>query len=160
MASYQDLTVSNSDANSIRDTHSINDTYSESKNAQSALATMQADMDAALKNKQHSNSDPVSKANSDEFIAKNINDAGDRVLDETQVSRVIEMAWEDRTPFGAIEHSYGLNEAGVIKLMRQELKPSSFRLWRQRVSNRATKHQAKRDFGVGRAYCKTQYKQR
>ena len=160
MASYQDLTASNSDANSISDTHSIRDTYSESKNAQSALATMQAEMDAALKNKQHSNSDRVSKANLDEFIAKNINDAGDRVLDETQVSRVIEMAWEDRTPFGAIEHSYGLNEAGVIKLMRQELKPSSFRLWRQRVSNRATKHQAKRDFGVGRAYCKTQYKQR
>ena len=164
MASYQDLTASNSDANSIRDTHSISDTHPESKNAQSALATMQADMDAALKNKQRTsiteNGNQVSKANSDGFIAKNINDAGDRVLDETQVSRVIEMAWEDRTPFGAIEHSYGLNEAGVIKLMRQELKPSSFRLWRQRVSNRATKHQAKRDFGVGRAYCKTQYKQR
>ena len=160
MASYQDLTASNSDANSIRETHSIRNTHSESKSAPSALETMQAEMDAALKNKQHSNDDPISKANSDEFIAKNINDAGDRVLDEIQVSRVIEMAWEDRTPFGAIEHSYGLNEAGVIKLMRQELKPSSFRLWRQRVSNRATKHQAKRDFGVGRAYCKTQYKQR
>jgi len=164
MASYQDLTASNSNTNSIRDARSIRDVQSESKNAQSALATMQADMDAALKNKQRTsineNSDQVSKANSDEFIAKNINDVGDRVLDETQISRVIEMAWEDRTPFGAIEHSYGLNEVGVIKLMRQELKPSSFRLWRQRVSNRATKHQAKRDFGVGRAYCKTQYKQR
>jgi len=164
MANYQDLTASNSDANAICDAHSIRNTYSESENAPSALATMQADMDAALKNKQRTsiteNGNQVSKANSDEFIAKNINDAGDRVLDETQVSRVIEMAWEDRTPFGAIEHSYGLNEAGVIKLMRQELKPSSFRLWRQRVSNRATKHQAKRDFGVGRAYCKTQYKQR
>ena len=154
MASYRDLTASNSDANSIRET------YSESKSAPSALETMQAEMDAALKNKQNSNSEQVSKANSDEFIAKNINDAGDRVLDEIQISRVIEMAWEDRTPFGAIEHSYGLNETGVIKLMRQELKPSSFRLWRQRVSNRATKHEAKRSFDVGRAYCKTQYKQR
>ena len=154
MASYRDLTASNSDVNSIRET------YSESKSAPSALEIMQAEMDAALKNKQNSNSEQVSKANSDEFIAKNINDAGDRVLDDIQISRVIEMAWEDRTPFGAIEHSYGLNETGVIKLMRQELKPSSFRLWRQRVSNRATKHQAKRDFGVGRAYCKTQYKQR
>nr|WP_272487603.1 TIGR03643 family protein [Psychrobacter okhotskensis] len=144
MASYQDLTAQSLDSSS----------------AESALATMQAEMDAALKKKQHSNSDPVSKANLNEFIAKNINDAGDRVPDETQVSRVIEMAWEDRTPFGAIEHSYGLNEAGVIKLMRQTLKPSSFRLWRQRVSNRATKHQAKREFAVGRAYCKTQYKQR
>nr|WP_307781410.1 MULTISPECIES: TIGR03643 family protein [Psychrobacter] len=82
------------------------------------------------------------------------------MLDEAQVSRVIEMAWEDRTPFAAIEHSYGLNEAAVIRLMRHELKPSSFRSWRQRVTNRATKHQAKRSFAVGRAYCKTQYKQR
>ncbi|WP_201551583.1 TIGR03643 family protein [Psychrobacter sp. DD43] len=81
-------------------------------------------------------------------------------LDELQVSRVIEMAWEDRTPFEAIEHSYGLNESGVIILMRQALKPSSFRLWRQRVSNRATKHEAIRSFTVGRAYCKTQYKPR
>ncbi|WP_201765233.1 MULTISPECIES: TIGR03643 family protein [unclassified Psychrobacter] len=81
-------------------------------------------------------------------------------LDESQVSRVIEMAWEDRTPFEAIEHSYGLNESGVITLMRQVLKPSSFRSWRQRVSNRATKHEAIRGFTVGRAYCKTQYKPR
>ncbi|MGE6389345.1 TIGR03643 family protein [Psychrobacter pacificensis] len=93
-------------------------------------------------------------------MAKTVNDAGERVLDETQISRVIKMAWEDRTPFGAIEHSYGLEETAVIKLMRQTLKPSSFRLWRKRVSNRATKHEAKRSFEVGRAYCKTQYKQR
>ncbi|WP_356649779.1 TIGR03643 family protein [Psychrobacter sp. APC 3426] len=82
------------------------------------------------------------------------------MLDDLQVSRVIEMAWEDRTPFEAIKHSYGLDETAVIKLMRQALKPSSFRLWRQRVTNRVTKHQAKRPFDVGRAYCKTQYKQR
>ncbi|MER2163979.1 MAG: TIGR03643 family protein, partial [Psychrobacter alimentarius] len=73
------------------------------------------------------------------MIEQSTNETGNRVLDEAQVSRVIEMAWEDRTPFGAIEHSYGLSEPDVIKLMRQELKPSSFRLWRQRVSNRATK---------------------
>ncbi|MGP5435960.1 TIGR03643 family protein [Psychrobacter alimentarius] len=94
------------------------------------------------------------------MIEQSTNESGNRVLDEAQVSRVIEMAWEDRTPFGAIEHSYGLSEPDVIKLMRQELKPSSFRLWRQRVSNRATKHEAKRSFEVGRAYCKTQYKPR
>ncbi|MGM8887431.1 MULTISPECIES: TIGR03643 family protein [unclassified Psychrobacter] len=82
------------------------------------------------------------------------------MLDAAQISRVIEMAWEDRTPFGAIEHTYGLSEANVIKLMRQQLKPSSFRLWRQRVTGRATKHEAKRSFEVGRAYCKTQYKPR
>ena len=130
---------------------------------QSSLATMQADMTAALKNNQHDDISTESndrQTRSDELIATVVNESGDKVLDDAQVSRVIEMAWEDRTPFGAIEHSYGLNEAGVIKLMRQALKPSSFRLWRQRVSNRATKHQAKRGFDVGRAYCKTQYKQR
>nr|WP_275949245.1 TIGR03643 family protein [Psychrobacter sp. Ps1] len=148
MASYQDLTASNP--------------KNKSADASSTKATMQADMDAALQKKQRSNdySDEVSQVKSDELIAKTVNDAGDRVLDDVQISRVIEMAWEDRTPFGAIEHSYGLDETGVIKLMRQELKPSSFRLWRQRVSNRATKHEAKRSFEVGRAYCKTQYKQR
>ena len=145
MASYQDLAAQSLDATS----------------AQSALATMQADMDAAVKNKQQTNTVSNDRhTNPDELIATSVNEAGDKTLDDVQVSRVIEMAWEDRTPFGAIEHSYGLNEAGVIKLMRQELKPSSFRLWRQRVSNRATKHQAKREFEVGRAYCKTQYKQR
>lgn len=130
---------------------------------QSLLATMQADMTAALKNNQHADISTESndrQTRSDELIATVVNESGDKVLDDAQISRVIEMAWEDRTPFGAIEHSYGLNEAGVIKLMRQTLKPSSFRLWRQRVSNRATKHQAKRGFEVGRAYCKTQYKQR
>ena len=130
---------------------------------QSSLATMQADMTAALKNNQHADISTESndrQTRSDELIATVVNESGDKVLDDAQISRVIEMAWEDRTPFGAIEHSYGLNEAGVIKLMRQTLKPSSFRLWRQRVSNRATKHQAKRGFEVGRAYCKTQYKQR
>ncbi len=130
---------------------------------QSSLATMQADMTAALKNNQHADISTESndrQTRSDELIATVVNESGDKVLDDAQISRVIEMAWEDRTPFAAIEHSYGLNEAGVIKLMRQTLKPSSFRLWRQRVSNRATKHQAKRGFDVGRAYCKTQYKQR
>ena len=130
---------------------------------QSSLATMQDDMTAALKNNQHADISTESndrQTRSDELIATVVNESGDKVLDDAQVSRVIEMAWEDRTPFAAIEHSYGLNEAGVIKLMRQALKPSSFRLWRQRVSNRATKHQAKRGFDVGRAYCKTQYKQR
>ena len=148
MASYQDLTASNS--------------KSKSADTSSTKATMQADMDAALQKKQRNidYSDEVSQVKSDELIAKTVNDSGDRVLDDVQISRVIEMAWEDRTPFGAIEHSYGLDETGVIKLMRQELKPSSFRLWRQRVSNRATKHEAKRSFEVGRAYCKTQYKQR
>ena len=144
MVSYQELA-----ATGLKNL-SLNSTTVES-----ALATMQTDMDVALKNKKQ-----TSSVQSNDMIAQLVNKAGDSALDEAQVSRVIEMAWEDRTPFGAIEHSYGLSESDVIKLMRQELKPSSFRLWRQRVSNRATKHQAKRDFEVGRAYCKTQYKPR
>lgn len=75
-------------------------------------------------------------------------------------SRIIEMAWEDRTPFEAIERLYGLNEQAVIKLMRRELKAGSFRLWRARVNGRKSKHQALRDPRIERGYCKTQYKHR
>ncbi len=75
-------------------------------------------------------------------------------------SRVIEMAWEDRTPFEAIQQQFGLSEARVIKLMRNSLKPGSFRLWRERVSGRKTKHRELRPAGVSRGYCPTQYKQR
>lgn len=79
-------------------------------------------------------------------------------LSPADTSRVIEMAWEDRTPFEAIEALYGLNEAAVIRLMRRQLKPGSFRLWRARVSGRRTKHGALRDPAVSRGYCPTQYK--
>ena len=79
---------------------------------------------------------------------------------ESELSRVIEMAWEDRTPFDAIKASHGISEQQVIQLMRQNLKLGSFKNWRQRVSSRSTKHNAKRPLGVDRAYCPTQYKQR
>lgn len=131
--------------------------------AQLSLAAMQADianMMAALKNKQRASVVQKENIKSETRKARPANTAAIHALDAVQLSRVIEMAWEDRTPFEAIEHSYALNETAVIKLMRQELKPSSFRLWRQRVTSRATKHQAKRPFDVGRAYCKTQYKPR
>lgn len=59
------------------------------------------------------------------------------------VSRVIEMAWADEIAFEAIALQYGLNEAGVIRLMRRHLKPSSFRLWRKRVTGRASKHRTR-----------------
>ena len=130
---------------------------------QLSLATMQADMAnmmATLKNKQRVGVVQKENIKSETRKAKPANTDAIHALDAVQLSRVIEMAWEDRTPFEAIEHSYALNETAVIKLMRQELKPSSFRLWRQRVTSRATKHQAKRPFDVGRAYCKTQYKPR
>jgi uncharacterized protein (TIGR03643 family) len=84
----------------------------------------------------------------------------DRELNRADRSRVIEMAWEDRTPFEAIESVYGLSEKDVIELMRRELKASSFRLWRARVSGRRTKHRKLRPEGVSRGYCPTQYKHR
>jgi len=79
-------------------------------------------------------------------------------LPEAERSRVIEMAWEDRTPFEAIRASHGLSEHDVIALMRAELKPGSFRTWRARVSGRDTKHRAKRPDDVSRAHAPTQYK--
>ena len=57
-----------------------------------------------------------------------------------QISRVVRLAWEDRTSFEEIAERTGLVEREVIEVMRRELKPSSFRLWRKRVSGRITKH--------------------
>ena len=61
-------------------------------------------------------------------------------LTTQEIDRVIEMAWEDRTPFEAIEFQFGLPESAVIALMRSELKSGSFRAWRKRVTGRLTKH--------------------
>lgn len=69
------------------------------------------------------------------------------------------MAWEDRTPFDAIEKNFGLGEPQVIAIMQKELKRSSFELWRKRVSGRTTKNRALRGRDIIRAYCPTQYKQ-
>ena len=66
-------------------------------------------------------------------------------LSVTDTDRVIEMAWEDRTPFEAIAVQFGLSEAEVIELMRREMKPSSFAMWRERVHGRVTKHAKLRD---------------
>lgn len=71
-------------------------------------------------------------------------------LNSEKIDRIIEMAWEDRTPFEAIEYQFGLSEKEVIALMRREMKASSFKLWRKRVSGRKTKHLKERDFLVGR----------
>ena len=61
-------------------------------------------------------------------------------MKDHNIDRVIEMAWEDRTPFDAIKDQFGIAEKDVIKILRRELKPSSFKLWRARVSGRKTKH--------------------
>ncbi|MEM9983586.1 MAG: TIGR03643 family protein [Bacteroidota bacterium] len=71
-------------------------------------------------------------------------------LSITEIDRIIEMAWEDRTPFDAIEAQFGLKEQEVITLMRRNLKPSSWRMWRKRVQGRKTKHRAKRGTEVDR----------
>jgi len=71
-------------------------------------------------------------------------------LNQADIDRIIEMAWEDRTPFDAITYQFGLSEQEVNALMQKQLKPSSYKLWRKRVQSRATKHLAKRDFVVGR----------
>ncbi|PDH28567.1 MAG: TIGR03643 family protein [Puniceicoccaceae bacterium MED-G30] len=56
------------------------------------------------------------------------------------INAVVRLAWHDYTTFEAIEKRFGLSEPEVIRLMRREMKPSSFRLWRERVSGRKTKH--------------------
>tara|TARA_B100001057_G_scaffold483461_1_gene560266 strand:- start:1284 stop:1544 length:261 start_codon:yes stop_codon:yes gene_type:complete len=71
-------------------------------------------------------------------------------LSQSDIDRIIEMAWEDRTTFDAIKSQYGLKEHEVKELMRENLKASSYKLWRKRVNGRKTKHLAKRDFTVGR----------
>lgn len=72
------------------------------------------------------------------------------------IDRIIEMAWEDRTPFEAITFQFCLKEQEIIDLMRREMKPSSFRMWRARVQGRATKHIKKRTFDKGRFKCTRQ----
>ena len=71
-------------------------------------------------------------------------------LSERDIDRIVEMAWEDRTSFDAIEAQFGVPESDVIVLMRRQMKPSSWRMWRQRVQGRSTKHQKMRVFDEGR----------
>ena len=77
-------------------------------------------------------------------------------LIESEIDRIIEMAWEDRTTFEAIKFQFGLKEQEVIELMRHEMKPSSFKLWRKRVQGRKTKHEKLRVFQKGRFKCSRQ----
>lgn len=77
-------------------------------------------------------------------------------LTDYDTNRIIEMAWEDRTPFEAIEHQFGLTEKEVIKLMKREMKLSSWKMWRARVQGRKTKHLKLRNFESGRHKCSRQ----
>ena len=74
-------------------------------------------------------------------------------LQASVIDRIIEMAWEDRTSFEAIQYQFGLSEKDVIALMRNEMKSSSFRMWRKRVSGRKTKHAATNPSYRFKAHC-------
>jgi len=78
------------------------------------------------------------------------------ILSEQEIDRVIEMAWEDRTPFDAIFVQFGLAESDVIALMRNELKPSSWRLWRERAKKVSHKHAKRNPEGMNRFKCSRQ----
>ena len=78
-------------------------------------------------------------------------------MSEIEIDRVIEMAWEDRTPFEAIEIQFKISEKEIVKLMRSKLKKSSFKLWRKRVHSRISqKHLHKRNPGISRFKCSRQ----
>lgn len=78
-------------------------------------------------------------------------------MTDRELDRIIEMAWEDRTPFEAIESQFGLSESQVIKLMRKELKESSFKMWRKRVNSGVSqKHLKKRSEEITRFKCSRQ----
>ena len=81
-------------------------------------------------------------------------------ISKSDISRIIEMAWEDRTPFDAIEAQFGLSHDDVVSLMRNNLRKSSFRVWRERVRGRKTKHADLRNFKVGRHQSYDQSKHR
>jgi uncharacterized protein (TIGR03643 family) len=79
-----------------------------------------------------------------------------REFTDKQTDRIIQMAWEDRTPFEAIREQFGLSPGDVIHFMRANMKPSSFRMWRKRTGGRQTKHIGKHGFRFGRFRCRTQ----
>ena len=79
-----------------------------------------------------------------------------KALSEKEIDRIIEMAWEDRTPFDAIQLQFDLKEQEVITLMRREMKPKSFKMWRERVQGRKTKHLKSRTSDLDRFKCSRQ----
>lgn len=78
------------------------------------------------------------------------------ILTDAHTDRIIEMAWEDRTPFEAIHYQFGLSEDNVKALMKKTLKFSSYTLWRNRVENCHTKHAKKRNADINRFKCNRQ----
>ena len=79
-------------------------------------------------------------------------------MDQDSLNRIIEMAWEDRTPFDVIYKEFDITQSELERLMRNNLKPGSFKLWRKRVSGRKTKHIVKRNNQIDRHKCDRQGK--
>ena len=78
------------------------------------------------------------------------NPHADKNFSDEDLSRIIEMGWEDRTAFEAIEAQFGINQDGVIKIMRANLKLNTFKLWRERTHGQTTKHAKLRSNDVNR----------
>ena len=90
------------------------------------------------------------------YVLTKVNEEKKAELSDEDIDRIIEMAWEDRTPFDAIKAQFGLNESSVRNLMKKELKFSSYTRWRERVENCQTKHSAKRNDDIDRFKCTRQ----
>ena len=97
----------------------------------------------------------LNKDNSLPTVIKNyVSDSLDII--EEDKDRIIQMAWEDRTPFEAIEFQFGLKEKDVIEFMRKNSLPSSFKMWRKRMKSRKTKHSFLREKSINRFKCSRQ----
>ncbi|MCH7400975.1 TIGR03643 family protein [Belliella kenyensis] len=79
-----------------------------------------------------------------------------KILSAEEVDRIVEMAWEDRTTFDAINNQFGVSEKEVIEIMRKTMKTSSFKMWRARVQGRKTKHASKNRKLLTRFKCSRQ----
>ncbi len=89
-------------------------------------------------------------------IADAVIESSETALTTIDIDRIIEMAWEDRTPFDAIKYQFGLTESDVRKLMKEQLKFRSYKLWRARVEACKTKHQKTRSQDIDRFKCTRQ----
>jgi len=97
----------------------------------------------------------LSTENSLPTVIKNYVSNSSDIIDEDK-DRIIQMAWEDRTPFEAIEFQFGLKEKDVIEFMRKNSLPSSFKMWRKRMKSRKTKHSFLREKSIDRFKCSRQ----
>ena len=79
-------------------------------------------------------------------------------FNEEDISRLIEMAWEDRTSLDAIKRTYGIDESELKLIMKNHLSMNAYKLWRKRMKNSHLRHESLRPKGITRAYCSTQYK--